>query len=367
MQRSFHRSLPIGIAAVFSVSFFAWGQLGGTQGIDVPFSGYLQEGEGAMTDDAVDFVFTVYDSALAVAPCDTYTAADVVVTDGRFATVIEDVLEACVKRKDPHIEIAVDKDQTGTGSLLAGRQRIFPAIGAYTSGTGDFDSVGLVDAATLNVRGAATTNTLAVTGAASAVNVTNNVVVGGTVDTAGGVYGGPSFLGDVGWGLDYAGFSHESFKSQTGYALLQSSGGQTILNSAPGNTMDFRVGNATAMSMSSTGNLSTRTGIAPGADEALRIVRGTVFADLSFSGEGFTVTRPATGAYAIAFSPAFASAPTIVCSTLHPTDAVNTSGAGQCMPTHPNQITSSGARIFTSSGSATQQNWAFSFIAIGPK
>jgi hypothetical protein len=164
MNTRLRRSIPLGFAAVFSVSFYAWGQLGGAQGIDVSYAGYLDESGVPLNDDAVDFVFSIFDAAGAVSPCDTVTVVGVDVTDGRFATVIEDIDESCVKRKDPHIEIAVNTAQAGAPTPLAGRQRVFPAVAAYTSGTGDFDSVGEIDTATLNVRGDAAVQTLSVTG-----------------------------------------------------------------------------------------------------------------------------------------------------------------------------------------------------------
>jgi hypothetical protein len=365
--RRFARSAPLGIAAVFSVSFFAYGQLGGAQGIDIPYGGYLQDGSAALSDDAVNFVFTIYDSAGALSPCDTVTAADVAVTDGRFATVIEDVAEACVQRKDPHIEIGVDKNQTGTAAALQGRQRLYPAVGALTSGPGDFDVTGATDTGTLNVRGATTTDSLSVTGLLTA---NGGATVSGGADVVGGVQSDQAFLGDVGHGPSWGGFSHVNRVNQNEYALLQSSAGQTLLNASSGQTIEFRVANSPKMTMSTTGNLTTRTGTTPGASESLRIVRGTVLLNSTTAsvsaGSGFSVSRVAIGVYDISFTTAFATKPSITCTALHPSDSVVGSGSGQCMVAHPNQVGTSSARLFVAAGSGGNADFSFSFIAIGP-
>jgi hypothetical protein len=46
-------------------------------------------------------------------------------------------------------------------------------------------------------------------------------------------------IGQMGWTSTWAGFSHSSREGQSTYALLQSSAGQTILNSAGGQSIQF--------------------------------------------------------------------------------------------------------------------------------
>lgn len=58
-----------------------------------------------------------------------------------------------------------------------------------------------------------------------------------------------AFIGDVGWGSSLAGFAHQNCISQTNYALLQQSTGQTYLNCATSRTINFRVNNQDTMIM----------------------------------------------------------------------------------------------------------------------
>ena len=66
-----------------------------------------------------------------------------------------------------------------------------------------------------------------------------------------------AFIGSIhnGW----AGFSHKDNINKTGYALLQDSAGRTILNSAGGQYMMFRINNLDIMRLNSSGNLGIGT------------------------------------------------------------------------------------------------------------
>ena len=107
---------------------------------------------------------------------------------------------------------------------------------------------------------------------------------------------------------------------------------------------------------------------APGGVENLRIIRGTVNGDGTINqGSGFTVNNPSTGVFDINFTTAFSIKPTVVCSGMHPTDGANTDGVIQCLVNHPNQITTTVARLIITDGANAIRNSPFSFIAIGPR
>jgi hypothetical protein len=87
------------------------------------------------------------------------------------------------------------------------------------------------------------------------------------VVTAGGnlKMGGASnqlFMGDVGWSyLGFPGIAHASRANQTDFALIQSATGNTIINSATGQSIDLRINNVTQAQVLSTGVLQTATGL----------------------------------------------------------------------------------------------------------
>ena len=64
------------------------------------------------------------------------------------------------------------------------------------------------------------------------------------------------FVGDIGHGSSWAGFSHKDSKSTTGYALIHNSNGSTLLNAGSGREIGFRINNSEKMKLSSTGDLS---------------------------------------------------------------------------------------------------------------
>jgi len=69
------------------------------------------------------------------------------------------------------------------------------------------------------------------------------------LDVSGNTRLNNTFIGDVGWGASFAGFAHSNCISQTNYALLQQSTGQTYLNCATSRTINFRVNNQDTMIM----------------------------------------------------------------------------------------------------------------------
>lgn len=99
------------------------------------------------------------------------------------------------------------------------------------------------------------------------------------------------------------------------------------------------------------------------AATSLAIVRGYVQANGTISyGEGFTVTKGATGAYTITFTNSFSGFPAVTASP-----AFNGSfGASICMYVSP-ASSFCGINAETSAGGGTFLDYDFTFIAIGPR
>lgn len=84
------------------------------------------------------------------------------------------------------------------------------------------------------------TSTVEGTGWTPIVNINQN----------GGITANSStFIGDVGWGSTYAGLAHNSTATTTSYGYLQSSSGQTMVNSASGQNIEMRNNNDTQWSI----------------------------------------------------------------------------------------------------------------------
>lgn len=164
--------------------------LGGTDGVVIPYAGKL-ELDGVLVTGSVDLKFDVMVDANTATVCDSKTISPVPVTNGEFAVTIAGVLEACVKGRDVHLNIAV-RQPSGTGAFVAlGKQRVTPVLSAVTSGAGDFAVTGALTAATAAVTGTLTAPTLqnpagdVTLGAAGQ----GNVVVNAPLRTPGGFMG----------------------------------------------------------------------------------------------------------------------------------------------------------------------------------
>ena len=182
--------------------------LGGTDGVVIPYAGKL-ELDGVLVTGSVDLKFDVMVDASTATVCDSKTISPVPVTNGEFAVTIPGVLEACVKGRDVHLNIAV-RQPSGTGAFVAlGKQRVTPVLSAVTSGAGDFAVTGALTAATAAVTGTLTAPTLqnpagdVTLGAAGQ----GNVVVNAPLRTPGGFMGAkvnimstPGFPNNLGCG-----------------------------------------------------------------------------------------------------------------------------------------------------------------------
>jgi hypothetical protein len=153
MKRS-HAWVGIVFALVLGSSFFAYGALGGSTGVRIPYNGTLDR-DGVPLSGDVALTFAVFNAAAGGSACYTSAPIATTVTSGKFAVVVGPVTEACVKNRDIFLQVTVND---GSGDVaLPGRQQVYPAVAATTAGTGDFDVPG-----TLSVGGALSAGTTTV-------------------------------------------------------------------------------------------------------------------------------------------------------------------------------------------------------------
>ncbi len=135
------RARNVTVALLFAglVSFVAFAQLGGSSGVIIPYSGYLElDGEPVHSPTDMEFRFTLWPSASGGTACASRYSASSDVRGGKFNVEIGPVAESCVLGKEVYLSVEVLGDGVNY-TELAGRQRVYPALGAMTSGTGHFD------------------------------------------------------------------------------------------------------------------------------------------------------------------------------------------------------------------------------------
>jgi Chaperone of endosialidase len=94
-----------------------------------------------------------------------------------------------------------------------------------------------------------------------ALQITSPINITSTLTAKGNATLNSTFLGDVGYGANWAGFSHKNSVSLTSYALLQSNDGiYTLLNKkSGGGLIGFRVDNVDKMVINDLGNVGIGT------------------------------------------------------------------------------------------------------------
>ena len=158
-------SLALLAVTMLGVSFLANAQLGGADGIQIPYQGHL-EVDGAPASGPFDFRLSLYNEATGAA-CTTHEVTTVVAS-GTFSVVLDDVDPQCVRGRDLYVGVEVSPDANNTAyALLGDRQKIVAATAAVSSGAGDFHVTGA-----LNVAGNAT-----VDGALTAESLTANAAL----------------------------------------------------------------------------------------------------------------------------------------------------------------------------------------------
>lgn len=135
MRHGFWVGMVVG--GVLAVGMLANAALGGASGVLLPYQGILERnGVGVQSLTPLEFRFRLFDAATGGNACPTTYTAMAPVLNGRFNAVVGPVSEACVVGKEVHVEVTVVNN--GTPVPLTGRQRVYPALAAMTSGTGDF-------------------------------------------------------------------------------------------------------------------------------------------------------------------------------------------------------------------------------------
>lgn len=144
LSRRASYALALVVGSLLSIAALA--QLGGTSGVILPYSGHLElDGEPVNSLTPVTFRFTLWSAATGGTACaPTYTETSDV-RGGRFSVEIGPIAESCVLGREVHLAVEVNNGEGFTA--LAGRQRVYPALGAMTSGTGDLFVAGELDAA----------------------------------------------------------------------------------------------------------------------------------------------------------------------------------------------------------------------------
>ena len=222
-------------------TFLAHAALGGTAGVTIPYSGRL-EFNGTPVNGLATFRVDLFNAPVGGSVCHTQTISNVTVAQGAFGLVVSGVPEGCVRGRDVYLSISVDQ---GAGPVaLGGRQRVHPAVAALTSGAGDLDVGGEMRSASV---------------------VTGAITASGAVNSAGSVASNTGetsvVLGEVGHGNAYRGLARGNHATASNYALIQGTSGDTHLNSAPGQPVRLRVGNADRVTVGANGGMDVVGGI----------------------------------------------------------------------------------------------------------
>lgn len=163
--------VALALACVFGASWLASAQLGGTDGVTIPYQGRI-ELDGVPLEGNQSLTFRVFDVATNGAACWS-TTETVAVSTGHFGVVLGPVTEGCLFDRALYLEVEID-------GVVLGRQRVHGAAIAHTAGPGgDFDVAGTLYAAVAELT-SLTTNGLTANGGANALDVNGTA----TIDTA---------------------------------------------------------------------------------------------------------------------------------------------------------------------------------------
>lgn len=369
MPRTLVRPMMVLVAALWAATVLA--PSAKAQGTAFTYQGRL-DASGGPTSGLHDFRFTLYTSATGgVVIASPVCVDDVDVVDGVF-TVLLDFGPVFTAPFERHLEVAV-RQNTGLGcSDLTGYETLSPrqqitatplalhATSAYALDAADgvptnavyVDADGKVGIGTttptkqLHIR--SVEPTIALQDLASASNQSGYI----------------SFRNDASVETAWIGFGTAGSPH---FSIVNARAGGSISIEALTVTSAGLVGVGTT---SPVAKLDVRGDVrlgasgqyyAPSAEENLRIVRGRITSTGAISvGSGFTVSRTGAGLYVITFSTPFAGTPVL---TLSP--AVGATGGPYNAHTNGVTTVSAGIRIVT--GSGTNIDDSFDFIAIGPR
>lgn len=391
------------LLGVAVVSLVASAQLGGANGVNIPYSGRLElNGQPVTGQVLMRFQVARVQQGLACYQLDL----DVPVADGVFAVLLEDVPENCVG--DGAVYLGVLVHDGGTFAELGDRKRIEPALGAMTTGGGDLvvasaaeiffqdngqirshdddhrirfrrsenilelREVGDVIISSGPARGGdATTATFTASGD---VVVDRDLLVDRDVRVARDASVAGTLEVDTELAFPSSG-SYVTFAQQPGgpYEIGHQNG--TIFFRAPnfswfkGGTFNDEAHNpgvdgVRMMSLDSDGVLKVADLPVPVAEEPLRVVRGVVQPGGGIkSGTGFSVQKhPGDGMYTLFFEPPFGDVPSVVVTQRSSGQTPNT--RDNCVIT-AHAFTESTATVRCGSGEGSASDRWFSFIAMG--
>lgn len=245
------------IVGALAVSAVSYADLGDAEGVIIPYAGTLERG-GAPVNETLSLRFDLYNSASA-ASCHTTAPISTDVVGGQFAVRIGPVPEECVAGVPVFLGVTVEDSQGAV--TLPGRQRVRPALGAMTSGTGQFATREGINGG--NAVGNLHLNANSVgTGADGSIYLNyheGNAVKFGdgaeqvvaTLDSGGNLTANGTVNGarvsNMGFGAAHTGFAHPSLANTSGYAFLAGDSGDAYMNSTGSGATHLRYNNADIM------------------------------------------------------------------------------------------------------------------------
>jgi hypothetical protein len=130
--------LAVALAGVFAVSFWAYADLGGPNGVLIPYQGYIRMAGVPVTSE-IQLTFNVWDQQTGGTMCHTETQ-QVTPAAGSFAVTIGPLPSGCLIDNDVWLEL-----EDPSNNVMGARQRVMPSVSSATSGRGDFDVTGTLD------------------------------------------------------------------------------------------------------------------------------------------------------------------------------------------------------------------------------
>jgi hypothetical protein len=202
---------------VLGLALVARASLGGVTGVVIPYQGHLDL-NGTPVTAMVTMGFDIYNGVNgtpSITPCYVFNpSGPILVAGGQFTVLITGVPEVCVKASEVYLGTRVTQ-APDPEVALAGRQRIHPAVGAYTSGGGDFYSTGEVTASAVTAPTVTTTN-IGVSGAASFGAATRQMINLYTAEYGIGVQGATQYFRTGGGYAFFRGGSHSNGTNDPG-------------------------------------------------------------------------------------------------------------------------------------------------------
>jgi hypothetical protein len=240
---------------VLGGGLLAFARMGPSDTRLLPYQGRLQT-SSVDADGDYDFRFGLFVSESADASCvlTNPTACTVwgeeqlavPVSAGRFGVKLGEstaLTDADLAYNTLWLAMAVKGENDGAFSLLSAKQEILPTPwAARAAAANDYKVTGELTVG----QGADVTGGLVVSQGAE---VTGGLVVDG-------LWSDTTYVGEVGFGVNYAGFAHEDVANTSSYGFLHRNDGlATLMNAGAGGSLYFRTANADRMTLDSSSHL----------------------------------------------------------------------------------------------------------------